>query len=252
MNLDDLLKSENAAFSFRPDDGAFRSRLVELLLAGESEAFVELFSENNCDMLVRISGSSLEDALIHCQVGGDFGERGLECRLSGLKQPELGDLVEQMSHLDASQPVAPALSGGKNVLRRKGEINLLNMLNIEEAAQQLSLSTQLLKSRIPCTDYSYNEVNDKIVIKDYYWSKSLVERLAAIKASGATAEDSKYIADECCHGDLEWAKEIIGLFSRQQSSGQRDNAPQKNSPKALPGNNPPRSAHHRHHRKKPA
>ena len=252
MNLDDLLKSGNSDFSFRPDDGALRSALVAMLLATENEEFADLFSESSSDISVGVYGTSVAEGLIRCRVYGDFGERSLECRLATLTQTAFADLTEQLSHLDAVQTASSAPHhGARGVLRRKAEINLFNMLSCEEAAQQLNLPRQTLKSMIPCSDYSYSEVNDKIVIQEYYWSKNLIQRLCDIKTGGATAEDCRYIADECCHGDLDWAKEIIGLFSRQTLSGQRNNAAQPDIAKSPATSSPAKHAHYRHHRKKP-
>ncbi len=252
MNLDDLLKNDNNDFRFRPDYGAFRSRLAEMLLAGESEEFADLFSESSSDILAGISGSSFEAGIISFQVFSDMGERSLECRLALLTQPELDDLKEQLLAHDGSQPVPVAEFEAKNVVRKKTEINLLDMFTIDEAAEQLKLSKQLLKSRIPCSDYSYVEVAGKIEIKEYYWSKALVTRLSEIKTNGANAEDIKYFADECCHGDLAWAKEVLAMLTQKASASNRDNSAQKGITKQpATGAKPQTNHHHRHNRNKP-
>jgi hypothetical protein len=243
MTMDELLKNGSDPFSFRPEEGAFRSSLVEKLLAAESEEFADLFSESSSDILVTISGSSFNEGVIRCQVCGDFGERSLEWKLPLLTQPEFDDLTEQLSHHAAPQTAPAAQHAAKAVLRNK---IAGNMLNSDEAAQRLHLSTQLLKSKIPCSDYSYSEVDDKIEIKEYYWSTDLIQRLCDIKKGGASEEDLKFIADECCHGDLVWAKEVVGVVAQQSPAAPRDNAAPKEIPKQPARSAPHKTAHHRH------
>jgi hypothetical protein len=251
MTLDDILKNGNDDFRFRPDDGALRTRLVELVIANENEEFAESFSENSCDVVATISGNSFAEGILRCQVFSDLGERSLECRLAQLQQQELDDLQEQLSSLAESQPAAEAPLDAKNVVRKKFTVDLLNMLTIDEAAAQLNLSKQQLKSRIPCSDYSYIEVEGKIEIKEYYWSKDLVARLCEIRKNGAKTEDIKYFADECCHGDQGWAKDVLGMLTQKASATNRDNAAQKGAAKQSPAAAAPKSNFHRHNRNKP-
>jgi hypothetical protein len=248
MDLDELLKTGNDAFCFRPEDGAFRSGLVAMLLADEDEEFADLFSESSSDILVTISGSGSGEGVIRCRVCGDFGERSLAGKFSQLTQPEVDDLREQLSHLEAVQTAAAVQHGAEAVVRNK---IAGNMLNIDEAAQRLNLPKLTLKSNIPCSDYSYSEVNDKVEIREYFWSTELIQRLCDIKKGGANEEDIKFIAAECCHGDLVWAKEVVGVFAQRTSAPQPDNDAQKGIARQPAGSAAPKSAHHRFKGRKP-
>jgi hypothetical protein len=245
MNLDEILKNRNDACSFTPDEGVFRTRLTGMLLAEENEEFVDLFSEQSSDFRVTVSGSTAAEGVIRCQVSGDFGERSLTCRLAALSQPELSDLTHQLAQLSA-KGTAPAAQPAVRVIMANKIAG--DMLRIDEAAQKLGLSRQALKSNIPCSDYSYVMVNEKVEIKEYFWSESLIEGFCTIKKSGATAEDIKAVADECCHGDLDWSREVIGVVSPQSVAPQRGNQAQKETPKQPAGSAPSKKSHHRHRR----
>jgi hypothetical protein len=252
MTLDEILHSADSDFRFRPDYGVFRARLAELLIADESEDFADQFSESSSDILVGFSGSCIEEGLIRFQMYSDLGERSHEFRLSQLTGAELDDLQAQLANHDGSQPAPSVEPDAKNVVRRKSEINLLNMFNIDEAAQQLNMSKQLLKSRIPCSDYSYVEVEGKVEIKEYYWSKELVNRLSEIIAKGANAADVSFFAVECCHGDLEWAKDVLGMLGQKNSAAGRDKPAQKGNVKQQPAGAPHKANHHRNRGRRPA
>jgi len=82
-------------------------------------------------------------------------------------------------------------------------------------------------------------VDGKKIIREYYWSKELIERLFKIKSTKTTPEDLQYVAAECCEGDLEWARDLIArLKSPNRAEPAPREQPQKNQgrppAKALP------------------
>lgn len=79
-----------------------------------------------------------------------------------------------------------------------------------EAAGRLKVTPEWLKSVIPCTEYSYEEIDGKKYIREYYWSRELIERLLKIRSTKTTPEDLQYVAKECCEGDMDWARDLIG------------------------------------------
>ena len=206
MNITELLKKLRSDVTFRPDDGAFRSGLAERLLDKADEDFLELFSESSSDILVSISGRTVDDAVIRFRVVSDQGEQSRKFALTALNAEELSDLSEQLSRLLAQQPPPVSHYTPKSMVRKKP---VEGMLDIHLASRKLGCSPVFLKSRIPCTDYTYSEVDGKKEIKEYYWSQNLIDRLCHIKANGTKSEDLKYIAEECCDGDRAWAEEIL-------------------------------------------
>lgn len=201
----ELLKKLNTDFMFRPDDGAFRSKLAETVISNADEDCAELFSEHNCDILVSISGHTIEEGVIRYLVVSALGEQNLECALSVLNHDEFSDLEEQLSR-QVTLHSTRSTHGAQKVIIRK---NVKGMFCTHQAAQKLGCSQFFLKSKIPCTDYAYREVDGKKEINEYYWSINLIERLSQIKLNGAKTEDLKYVAEECCDGDCKWAEEIL-------------------------------------------
>jgi hypothetical protein len=115
-----------------------------------------------------------------------------------------------VSRIVAEQLPSVAQASRKTVVRKK---LVTGMLNINEAAQAVGCTESFLKSRIPCSDYSYDEIDGKTKIKGYYWSQQLIDRLCQIKSGGAKPEDVEYVARECCHGDSKWAEEILASLA---------------------------------------
>ncbi|HXC94017.1 MAG TPA: hypothetical protein VN652_08400 [Geobacteraceae bacterium] len=221
VGLTELMKKLNSDVSFRPDDGTFRSKLAEITIADADAEFVELFSEGSSDILVSISGRTADEGIIRFLVSSDQGESPLECPLALLNNEEIGDLGKQLSRIVAEQLPSVALASRKVVVRKK---LVTGMLDISQAAQGLGCSESLLKSRIPCSDYSYDEVDGKTEIKGYYWSQQLIDRLCQVKSNGAKPEDVEYVAGECCHGDSKWAEEIVAFLAPSKPKSRADGA----------------------------
>lgn len=210
----DLLKKLGTNVTFRPEDGTFRSKLLETFIANTDEESAELFSARNCDIQVSVSSYAIEGGRIRFLVVSDLGEQTLECALSELNNYEISDFTKQLSQLVAEQPPSLTHDTPKAIIRK----NVNGMFDTHHAAQKLGCSQTFLKSRIPCSDYSYSEVNGKKEINEYYWSQHLIDRLCHIKINGATTEDVIYIAEECCDGDCKWAEEILVSLARPVST----------------------------------
>lgn len=210
VELTAMLKKFAADITFRPDDGAFRTKLAETVIADADEEVTELFSAASSDIVVSISRHTFEEGIIRFQVSSDQGEQSLQCDLAELTAAERSDLGAQLTRLAAEQQ-SPLTLHPKTFVRNK---IAAGMLTIYQAAQRVGCSESFLKSRIPCTDYTYDEVDGKKVIREYFWSHQLIDRLSQIKQNGAKTEDVKQIADECCYGDCKWAEELLSSLAR--------------------------------------
>lgn len=201
-----FIKKLGVDLSFRPEDGSFRSKLTETFVDSINNDCVEHFNEKNCDIQVSISRRTIEEGFFRFLVVCDIGEQEMECELSVLNDNEIRDLREQIFQQVQKNRKSTA-NGTTKVIVRKKPVD--GMLNIQQAAQKLGCSQSFLKEKIPCTDYSYKDVNGKKEIKEFYWSQILIDRLSHLKLNGAKAEDVNYIARECCDGDYKWAKDIL-------------------------------------------
>jgi hypothetical protein len=143
-----------------------------------------------------------------------------------LSDDALEDLDGYLSRLvEATVPVEVEVSG-KTVVRK---VNESDHHEKGPASARLKVSPEWLKSVIPCTDYSYEEIEGKKYIREYYWSKELIERLLRIKSAKTTPEDLQYVASECCEGDLDWAKDLIArLKSPNRPEPMPKEQPQRN------------------------
>jgi len=226
----ELLKNLVAAVTFRPDDGPFHTALLAKLLADADEERAELFSAGNCDIKVTISQHTQQEGFIRFQVVSDLGEQSLECDLAGLSAVESADLREQV--LRQTPEHRPGVSGGSNkVIVRKA--SSIGMYTQQQSADKLGCSGDFLKNRIPCTDYSYDEIDGKKVLREYYWSQSLIDRLLQVKLAGVKPEDVKYIATECCYGDSTWAEELLSSL-RPKTSGHGSGGTKRHPPRFTP------------------
>ena len=233
--MNKLLKKITSDITFRPENGTFRSRLAEIAIANADEDSAELFSERGCDIQVKLSEHTFEEDVIRFLVVSDLGEQLMACDFSDLSFEERSDFDEQLVrqlalHADSSP------QGSPKVIVRK-DVN--GMLDIHQAAQKLGCSQKTLKSNIPCTDYSYIEVDGKKEIQEYFWSQNLISLLCDIKSNGAKPEDVKLIADECCHGDEKWAEELVASLNgsvpvskpKVAAAPEAAKQPSKNKPK---------------------
>lgn len=211
VELTDLLKKIASDITFRPDDGAFRTKLATTAIADADEEFTEHFSADSSDIVVSISGHTFEEGILLFQVISDQGEQSLQCDLEELNTEERSDLAVQLSRLAAEQESPGSQGPAKTFIRRK---MAAGMLTINQAAQGIGCSESFLKSKIPCTDYTYDEIDGKKIIREYFWSPQLIERLAQIKLNGVKTDDVKQIAEECCYGDCKWAEEILVSLAR--------------------------------------
>ncbi len=202
----ELLKNIVTTITFRPEEGPFRAALVAVVLQTADAEQVELFSADNCDIQVTVSNLTLTEGVIRFLAISDLGEQALEAAFAGLKEAEKADFRAQLaSHAAEQRPVVPG--GGAKVIVRKA--SSAGMFTQQQAAEVLGCSGETLKNRIPCSDYSYDEIDGKKVLREYYWAQTLIERLLQVKTAGSQADDVAYVAAECCFGDSVWAEELL-------------------------------------------
>jgi hypothetical protein len=101
-------------------------------------------------------------------------------------------------------------------------------IDARSAAEKLGVSETWLYKTIPCTKNSYEKHGEKEKITGYFWAIEAIDRLVKIKANGCTDGDIKFISEEMCHGDQEWAKEIASNLRPPVRSAQgRKEPPEK-------------------------
>lgn len=253
INLDkvsELLSTLHGHAYFRPKEGPlFRSLSERVLDEAEGELAEELARGFDLEVSVgRHEGAG--GAMVSFSVDGPDELYDGEIALNELPDDALEDLAGYLARqAEEAMPPEPAVAG-KNVVRRRPEGDHHQK---DAASARLKVSPEWLKSVIPCTDYSYDEIDGKKYIRDYFWSKELIERLFKIKCTKITPEDLQYVADECCEGDMDWARDLIARLKspnrpepaakeqqkNQGRPGQGQGKPAQNVAKATPAKGAP-------------
>jgi hypothetical protein len=215
---DHLAKLHGFAY-FNPSQGALRDKLTKMLLEALPE---EAELQHPFEMEVGIGrGDDETEATLELRVNGADLSKIPQLTLAALSSDELTDLLGYLAPIaeeratDAAHPAATASVPGGNDEGHHSQAS---------AAARLKVTPQWLKSVIPCTDYSYEEIEGKKYIREYFWSKDLIERLVKIRSTKTTPEDLQYVANECCDGDFDWAKDLI---ARLKSPNRPEQAPRE-------------------------
>jgi hypothetical protein len=82
--------------------------------------------------------------------------------------------------------------------------------HLHTAAQKLDVSTEWFKKTIPCTGYTSDEQGDGSTVHSFRYQKEIVDTLCRMMDHGCNVAGLEYIAQTCCEGDLDWARDITG------------------------------------------
>ena len=192
---------------FRPQAGPLMEKLTQAVLEAVEGELAEQLSERELDLEVSIGRQEGDsEPILSFSVDHPGVAYNSQIALSGLSAQALEDLAGYLAGLAGAATPAQTAATGKTVLRKNTETDHHEK---GSASARLKVSPEWLKSVVPCTDYSYDEIDGKKYIREYYWSKELIERLFKIKCTKTTPEDLQYVAKECCEGDADWARDLI-------------------------------------------
>ncbi|HBG05830.1 MAG: hypothetical protein A2075_03360 [Geobacteraceae bacterium GWC2_58_44] len=225
--ISDRLSSLHGHAYFRPQDGPLMKTLANELLDAVDGELAEQLSEGGFDLEVSISHQEGDsDPTVSFSVDRPGVAHTSKIAATQLNDGALEDLAGYLTRLvEESAPAEPAVAG-KTVLRKTPEGDHHEK---GPASARLKVSAEWLKSVVPCTDYSYDEIDGKKYIREYFWSRDLIERLFRIKSTKTTPEDLQFVAQECCDGDLDWARDLIArLKSPNRPEPAAKEQPQKN------------------------
>jgi hypothetical protein len=215
---DHLAKLHGFAY-FRPQEGPLGERLSRVVLDAMPE---EAELPHPLDLEVGIGKQEDEsEATLELRVNGMELVKAPQVTLAALSDDELADLARYLAPIAEERAAEgrPAATASACI----GE-NEAGHHTQGSAAARLKVAPEWLKSVIPCTDYSYEEIEGKKYIREYFWSKELIERLVKIRSTKTTPEDLQYVTKECCEGDIDWAKDLI---ARLKSPNRPEQAPRE-------------------------
>ncbi|GFO63364.1 hypothetical protein M1B72_10470 [Geomonas paludis] len=228
---DQLAKLHGHAY-FRVEEGTLKECLTGLILDAVEGDLAEQLASGSFDLEVSVGVQEGEtEPTVDYRVDRPGVVYRADAPVSRLSVPALEDLGRHLEHLVQQAQAAPVVEEkgpGSHIVRKKQDHDHHEK---EAAAARLKVTPQWLKSVVPCTDYSYDEIDGKKYIREYYWSRELIERLFKIKSSKTTPEDLQYVAKECCDGDADWARDLIArLKSPNRPEQQPKEQPQKSQP----------------------
>ena len=208
-----LLEQLNGHAGFRLAGGSLRARLRDAVVAELDADTVESLADRDYDIFVSIDAHDGAACVIDCRLECDGAEYVAEVPLVDLSARYLHELSVRL--LELVEGLRPAGTGatGRVVIRRKAESDRYDLL---QASQRLKVTAEWLKGTIPCTGYGYEGTGTGKTLRDYSWSRELIDRLCRIKESRPQREDERYLAETCCDGDHGWAKEIIRSLRKSQ------------------------------------
>jgi hypothetical protein len=221
---------------FRPTAGPLKARLTETVLDALDGDAVEQLSSQALELEVSIGQEGDDEVVIGISVDLPELTHSSELSLAALGDAALEDLAGYLARLVESSAPAETEETTKALLRKKLESESHEQV---AASARLKVTPQWLKSVVPCSDYTYEEIDGKKFIREYYWSKDLIERLFKIKCTKTTPEDLQYVAKECCEGDLDWARDLI---ARLKSPNRAEAAPKEQAQKQAAGRAPAKPA----------
>ena len=218
---------------FRTQDGPLHERLAQEVLNTVSGELVEKLSGGAFDLEVSIQFREEAAApVVSFSIDHPEVAHTAQMPVTALAVDALEDLVGYLARLSALASPAESEAEGKTQQQKRHDADHHEK---GPASARLKVSPEWLKRVVPCTDYSYEEIDGKKYIREYYWSKELIERLFKIKSTKTTPEDLQYVAKECCEGDLEWARDLI---ARIKSPNRPESPPKEQSQKPQQGRAP--------------
>jgi hypothetical protein len=233
---EELAKLHGHAY-FRVDGGPLKDCLANIILNACDGDLAEQLADGSFGLEVSVGVQEGDnEPTVDFRVDRPGVVYRSDSPVSRLTEPALDDLAEQLGRLAQLSPVVEEKAGSTTIVRKKDDHDHHEK---EAAAARLKVTPQWLKSVVPCTEYSYDEIDGKKYIREYYWSRDLIEQLFRIKSTKTTPEDLQYVANECCEGDVDWARDLIARLKspnrpeQQQKEQPQRNQPQKNQPQKV-------------------
>ncbi len=201
---------------FFVEDGPIKDKLIDRYLV-EDDAHSEIL-DFDLDASVRITrGEGSAPPAFESRLEADDFEYRTTFFVEDFDTDERAELIDRLRP-HCPVPLKKEAGAGRNILRKKKGQGLLN---ISEASKALGLSHRALKALIPCSEIRVAEEGGDKTIEEYYWQKDLVDRFETLWAGkkegrGHTSADVTFIAECCCDGDRQWARDTIAGFLKDR------------------------------------
>ena len=202
---------------FYLEDGPLKDRLIANYM-DEEDALAEILEfEHNTSLRIRQTEGATPTT-IACRLEASEFEYQVVWEITDFTADEATELIDL---LRPHCPITPRqeTNPGKNIIRKKKGDHLLG---IAATATTLELSHRSLKALIPCSETRIVTEAGNSSIKEYYWDKELIKRFKNLwlkhqEGRGYNSDDLTHIAECCCAGDRQWARDCISDFLNQRN-----------------------------------
>jgi len=197
------------------EDGPLKSALLERYL-DEPDSISDMIDfDFDASLLIdNENGTSLVEITLRLEFD-DFSYHTTlnTATLTADERQELLMIIQQHYPDQSVRSTMPS----KSIVRKKHDDNLLNTA---QAARATGLSQRKVKEIIPCSDTRIVDNGTKKTIEEYYWHQSLIQRFTLLNAQHQqgvryTEDDITFIAENCCEGDIKWARDTIATYLKQ-------------------------------------
>lgn len=214
--LTEILNNLHGEQSFYLEDGTLKDKLIANYM-DEEDAHAEILEcEHNTSLRIRQSEGT-PTPLFDCRLEASDFQYQVIWGITDFTADEATELIDR---LRPYAPITPRQksSPAKNIVRKKKGDQLLG---IAAAATALELSHRSLKTLIPCSETRIVTEAGNTAIKEYYWEKALIERFKNLwlkqqTGRGYNSDDLTHVAESCCAGDRQWARDCISDFLNQR------------------------------------
>jgi hypothetical protein len=223
--IDQRLNALHGQAFFKLHAGLLKDRLLQEVIGVVTGDLAEAVAAGNCELEVSVFSQDGDSPMVSFTVNHPGVAETFRLPASGLAHDVLEDLIGHLTRLVEQQTQETPVDGQNKPLHP-------DYHEQDAASARLRVSPDWLKRIVPCTDYRYEEIDGKKYVREYYWSKPLIERLFKIKCNKTTPEDLQFVAKECCEGDVDWARDLIG---RLKSPNRPETPPKEQSQKGQGG-----------------
>jgi len=199
--------------TIRPDGGAFHARVMEDV-AGQLDDIYEDLDEAAFDVEIQLESDPdpRKVSLAIRAVSADF-DTTIRIHASQLNSRERSAVLKELLAEKRKHEARREASARKVIVRKKSD----NSYDLHIAAQKLDVPTDWLKKTVPCTGYQCDAGADAEAIHRFRYQKDVIDRLCKVRDNTFDEADLNCLADLCCEGDSEWARDIIDSFKSRRS-----------------------------------
>jgi hypothetical protein len=201
----EILEALGGQASISPEVGAFHARVMDHIAAQLDDLFDDPEEVTFDAEILILSDPDPRNISVTIRTASPDFDATLRVYAYQLSNEELRFLLNTLLVEKRKLEEPRELRRPKVVIRKKSD----SSYDLSTAAQKLDVSTEWFKKTIPCTGYTSEEQGDGSTVHQFRYRKEIVDTLSRMR-DRADVAGLEYIAQTCCEGDLDWARDITG------------------------------------------